>query len=507
MPHKNFFLSPRSRSRSRSQSVNRKPTASTRSASRGRTATNNVKTAVMSPDEAYYMNTERRFTPEKDQWNGTYEFGGTLGTLGIMIFSHIIIYYFYVCVAKFEGTIIYPGHAMLNGERMDKVFLGYLVETARPTWRAFVIFWSFLLFQYILAVILPGISVKGLPLASENGYRLTYRCNAVSAWYVLIITACILHYTKIFDLGELCRHYGEYLTAATVSADFISVWVYIAGLKHQIRMTPSLIYNFFMGSALNYRLPGDVDLKLFAECRNSWMLLMLLVVSCAIEQYNELGRISNNMVVIFVAQLLYVNAVQKGEECVPTTWDVFYEKFGWMLAYWNTCGVPFLYCMQALYIQKVLKGNEYSRSTVVMMLIILMVAYYVWDVVGSQKNRFRMRRSGVPMEIIRRRTFPQLPWRYLENPRTLKSAKGEILIDGFYRYGRKINYTSDLVMAFLWCSSCGFKSFIPFFYFFFFLTHLIHRVARDEARCHAKYGKLWDEYKSVVPYIFIPYVY
>lgn len=32
-----------------------------------------------------------------------------------------------------------------------------------------------------------------------------------------------------------------------------------------------------------------------------------------------------------VAHFLYVNACMKGEECIPTTWDVFYEKDGFML--------------------------------------------------------------------------------------------------------------------------------------------------------------------------------
>ncbi len=33
------------------------------------------------------------------------------------------------------------------------------------------------------------------------------------------------------------------------------------------------------------------------------------------------------MIFILVAQGLYTNAVAKGEECIPTTWDIFYEKF------------------------------------------------------------------------------------------------------------------------------------------------------------------------------------
>ena len=41
----------------------------------------------------------------------------------------------------------------------------------------------------------------------------------------------------------------------------------------------------------------------------------------------------------------------------------------------------------------------------------------------------------------------------------------------------------------------------------YFAALLIHRNERDEAKCSAKYGATWDEYKRQVPYKFIPYLY
>ena len=46
---------------------------------------------------------------------------------------------------------------------------------------------------------------------------------------------------------------------------------------------------------------------------------------------------------MLIAHFIYANACQKGEECIPTSWDIFYEKWGWMLIYWNLAGVPFVY--------------------------------------------------------------------------------------------------------------------------------------------------------------------
>jgi delta24(24(1))-sterol reductase len=33
---------------------------------------------------------------------------------------------------------------------------------------------------------------------------------------------------------------------------------------------------------------------------------------------------------------------------------------------------------------------------------------------------------------------------------------------------------------------------------------IIHRAFRDIQRCKAKYGKSWEEYEKLVPYLFIP---
>ena len=163
---------------------------------------------------------------------------------------------------------------------------------------------------------------------------------------------------------------------------------------------------------------------------------------------------------------------------------------------------------QSLYVCTITKDKMYPLWFTILMFAILIFAYYIWDTANSQKNRFRMKRQGIPEEIIKRETFPQLPWGYIENPRTIKGENGkELLIDGWYRYGRKIHYTADLTMSFLWGVACQEIGVIPFFYFIFFFSHLTHRIGRDEAKCSAKYGDLWKKYAKVVPYRYIPYIY
>lgn len=77
-----------------------------------------------------------------------------------------------------------------------------------------------------------------------------------------------------------------------------------------------------------------------------------------------------------------------------------------MLIFWNLAGVPYVYCFQSFYLLKNPEVNNSLEFTIVL-LTVLLIAYYIWDTAQSQKNRFRMQLRGT---FIKRNTFPQLPW-------------------------------------------------------------------------------------------------
>jgi len=347
--------------------------------------------------------------------------------------------------------------------------------------------------------------MRGYPVPSENNVSLVYKCNGVPSWYITLVTVAFVHFSGIFPLGQVIDNIGPLSTVAMLFGDVLSLLEYFSALAlgKAIRMTGTFVYDFFMGAWLNPRI-GKFDIKFWAETRIAWIMLFIITLSAAVKQYETEGTVSASMLFMILSHFLYTNACMKGEECIPTTWDMFYEKWGWMLIYWNFCGVPFVYCAQSIYILR--HTSRLSQTLpfwyIPLITVVLLFAYYVWDTAQSQRNRWRMSLRGIN---IPRYAPPQFSFGTLKAPEFLStSCGGKLLVDGWWRYARKIHYTSDFVMALTWGLSCGFEHFLPYFYVCFFGGMIVHRYTRDRRRCKRKYGKDWDVYCKKVPYVFVP---
>lgn len=254
---------------------------------------------------------------------------------------------------------------------------------------------------------------------------------------------------------------------------------------------------------------------MWSEIRVSWVTLFVLTLAAAAK-----AGFNSSSMLLLTAHWLYANACQKGEESVPFTLDIFHEKWGWMLIFWNLAGVPFLYSANAFFIahasaaadaawgDDVTDGYEpLSILASLSVLFVLLVAYYVWDTAQSQRTRFRMQRQGtyVPRGAL---AFPSLPWGTLTDPTFIETRVGSpLLTSGWIGRANKIHYTADFIMATCWALSCGvtpwFRA-LPWTYPTFFGFMIAHRAGRDEQRCAEKYGEDWTRYREIVPHRFVP---
>lgn len=436
----------------------------------------------------------------------SYEFGGPWGVTAMMTGFPLLMYYLWICLQFYDGQLVHP-----TSVDDIKPFLlrmwGHVRDDASPTPFALGTYSVFVFFQLFLAYIMPGHKQEGLPVPSLNYQKLIYNCNAVPCFWTTLLTVGALQYTDTFRLTAVMDHFGEFMTAAMIWGFGVSFGTYFFTVARgkQIRMSGNFFYDVFMGAALNPRI-GPIDLKMWAEVRIPWIILFLISLAGASKQYDEYGYVSPNMWFMVLATFLYINACCKGEECIPQTWDMFHEKWGFMVIFWNFAGVPFTYCFSILYMATHDPATyRFSTLGYVALYTTLLTAYYIFDTSMSQKSRFRMQMSGTYKE---RWAFPQLPWGTVHNPKYIQTAHGnKLLVDGWWKYARKINYTADLTQSLSWALVIWNASPIPYFYPVFFITVLVHRCGRDFERCAIKYGRDWEEYCKVVPYRFIPYVY
>lgn len=453
-----------------------------------------------------------------------YEFGGPLGVSLLMVLFPILMVYFYLCLEFHHGHLQNP---------LLQEFWTSGVPSIIPTYRATMIYMIFNAFQLFTAATLPGDKVLGLPVPSLGGKQLEYLCNGVATWYADLVLIAFLHFTGFFPITIVIQEIGPIMSVAMIWGFVVSIGCYIVGrvTGRVHRMSGSIPYDLFMGAILNPRI-GNVDLKMFSEIRIPWKILFIISLSAAVKDHEinmtrelhaglspqvwslfgglvEVNAIKTSAPLLFMllAHLLYVNACMKGEECIPSSWDITYEKWGFMLIFWNFAGVPFSYCYSTIYLLNKSAANEpiqHSNFYTTCLFVTLLLAYYVWDTANSQKNRFRMQERGTFVE---RNTFPQLPWGTLENPTYVQTKHGnKLLTGGHWKFVRKPHYTADLIMALSWGLITGFDSFIPYFYVIFFTAVLVHRTGRDEIHCKSKYGADFDEYCRQVPCKFIPFI-
>ncbi|KAB5539551.1 Delta(24(24(1)))-sterol reductase like protein [Coniochaeta sp. 2T2.1] len=442
----------------------------------------------------------------KIDYSGEKEFGGAWGTGAMMIGFPILMWYMWIGATYYNGGVPTrePGQSWsdFGAHLVDLVYTG-----AYPHAKAWAMYWIFFIFEGACYCLLPGVWCYGKPLPHMGGKQLPYYCSAVSAFYTTAAVAAILHTTGLFKLYTIIDEFGPLLSVAIMSGFIVSIIAYISafarGATH--RMTGNHIYDFFMGAELNPRMFGILDFKMFFEVRLPWYILFLLSLGTAARQYERYGYVSGEVCFMVMAHYLYANACSKGEELITPTWDMYYEKWGFMLIFWNLAGVPLTYCHAIIYLANH-HPDEYRKNPYLLgaMFVGYLFVYWVWDSCNSQKNRFRSMERGV---MVQRKSFPQVPWQTIHNPKKIETSTGDaILVDGWYGLARKVHYTCDAYFALNWGLITGFRSPYPWFYPLFFTCMIAHRAWRDVSRCRAKYGEAWLEYERRVPYLFIPYV-
>jgi hypothetical protein len=409
------------------------------------------------------------------------KFGFGASWLPLMLALPPLVYYMWICMVDHGGAFYIP-------TSIDEL-LALVKRVPAPTRAStlFVVLWFG--GQALLQIYAPGDWVQGSPL--PDGKRLKYKMNGWFSFWLTILGLFFCCWMGWIPATFLWDEFGPIMTSINLLTYVLCLYLYFKGkASPEQAYTGRVMYDYFMGTELNPRV-GNFDIKLFCEARPGLTLWVLINFSIAAKQWQLHHSVSTPMMLVSLFHFFYIMDYYFHEEAILTTWDIKHEKFGWMLCWGDLVWVPFTYTLQAQYL--LTHTGELPLWATLGIIALNLAGYAVFRGTNIQKHHF----SRNPDHLIwgRPATFIQ----------TVRGTK--LLTSGFWGIARHLNYCGDLMMALAWCLTCGVHNLLPYFYIIYFTWLLVHRERRDDAFCHAKYGKDWEEYRRQVPWRIFPGIY
>lgn len=358
-----------------------------------------------------------------------------------------------------------------------------------PSWTSVCVLSAFFTYLGLIGSVIPGKVVPGAIL--QDGTRLHYCCNGLSILLLLVALLGIGGWMNIIAPTMIADRGLELLSTTFIFSFLVTLVLYAAGRRSRDRgsslkphVTGNLIDDWWFGIQLNPQFMG-IDIKFFFVRAGmmGWLLINLSVLAKSIQD----GNLSRSMILYQLYCVFYILDYFIYEEYMTSTWDIIAERLGFMLVFGDLVWIPFTFSIQGWW----LLGNkvELTTAAVIANCLVFLIGYKVFRGANKQKHVFKKNPNaliwGMPPKVI----------------------GGKLLASGYWGIARHCNYLGDLLLALSFSLPCGISSPVPYFYPIYLLILLIWRERRDEARCAEKYREIWAEYRKLVPWRILPYVY
>ena len=334
---------------------------------------------------------------------------------------------------------------------------------------------------FLASALLPG---RRFPGPDAEGTRRVYKLNGFALFLIVAVAAGLAQLSGRISLSVLHTHFLALLVVANGFAFAFAGWLFFRGVRAR-NATQASWRDFFMGVEAGPTWLG-LDLKLFSYCP-SLIGLALFNASFAAVQYETYGELTLGMALYQIFTFLYVLNYFQFEQGMIHTWDIVSERFGWNLVWGDYVLVPFFYCLPGWW----LVHAPGPLSPVAAATLVLLFAFGFWIFRGANQQKHRFKRD--PHAVI---------W-----GQPARSLDGRLLVSGFWGIGRHLNYTGEICIYLAFTLTTGFASWAPYLFPAWLGGLLWHRSRRDEHRCRAKYGELWERYTQRVRYSMLPFVY
>ncbi|KAJ3123917.1 hypothetical protein HK098_001562 [Nowakowskiella sp. JEL0407] len=423
----------------------------------------------------------------------------SIGCAAIIMFCPLMVLLFWSSCTYDQCDLVVPFIRLLNdpNEFVEKLF-------PKATKEGFLLYFGWLFFQAFLYAVVPA--PIGYGQTTPAGFTLPYVVNGLRAWIIthslfILFSDIGLGYYKASIIHD---NWGALLVGANVYGYFLTAFSFIKAYlfpshPSDRKFSTSWVYDLYMGIEFNPRIGKMFDFKLFHNGRPGIVAWTLINFSFAAAQYNQIGYVTNSMLLLNWLHLVYVIDFFWNEDWYLRTIDVAHDHFGFYLAWGDTVWLPWMYTFQSHFLVR--HPIDLSWPYFAVVFAIGMGGYYIFRTVNNQKDLVRSTNGqcniwGKPARVIRTEFVTS----------DGKTHKSLLLTSGYWGISRHFNYVGDLLISLAMCLTCGFGYISPYFYIIYMTILLLHRIERDHDRCMGKYGKYWEEYCRVVPAKLIPYI-
>ena len=340
----------------------------------------------------------------------------------------------------------------------------------------------FVVALFVGSILVPG---RRMVLTDAEGESRNFRLNGLALFLITAVAAGLAQFFGVFSLARLYTHFAALFVVVNILSLSVAAWLYWGGTRDP-DAPKGFVQGFLMGRKLNPTCFG-VDLKMFSY-RPSLIGLALFNASFGVVQYETYGELTLAMTLYQAFTFLYVFNYFQFEDGMIFTWDIISERFGFNLVWGDYVLVPFFYCIAGWWL---VHPAEAPLSPLAGAALVLLFVFGFWLFRGANQQKHDFKQN------------PDVKiW-----GKPAQTLDGRLLISGFWGIGRHLNYSGEICVYLAFTLTTGFASFFPYLLPLWLACLLSHRCRRDERRCHAKYGELWERYTKRVRFAMLPYVY
>lgn len=341
---------------------------------------------------------------------------------------------------------------------------------------------------FILNYILPGRWVTGYVTKTGSTEKLRYKLNGLPVLFTVVFAWALACYFGFVDWDWMYQIRWHALSGAIVFGLIFSFSMVLPFPK----VRKSFIADFFFGRLENPQLKGGkIDAKMWLYLVGA-ILLEINILSFNAHHYMVNSDPSLSILIATALLTFFIVDYLTFEEVHLYTYDFFAERVGFKLGWGCIAFYPFFYSIPIWSTVDLPAASTPNFLLGIYVLIFL----FSWSLSrGANLQKYFFKKDP-------RRRFLGI------SPDVISDGNHTLLVSGFWKMSRHINYLGEIGMAVAIVLCTGHPEILwPWLYPIYYVALLFTRQADDDRRCALKYGELWEQYVKKVPYRIIPYIY